>query len=80
MYPGIIKHTCGYLNAFGGDSGSRDIILARLAETYLIRAEIKVRLNDYPGAKTDIDEVRKRGAWHEGENRSDMLTEQRRSP
>lgn len=70
MYPGIIKHTCGYLNAFGGDSGSRDIILARLAETYLIRAEIKVRLNDYPGAKTDIDEVRKRGAWHEGENRS----------
>jgi len=70
MFPGISKHTCGYLNAFAGDLGSRDLILARLAETYLVRAEIKVRLNDYAGAKTDIDVLRKRGAWHEGENRS----------
>lgn len=70
MYPGVNKHTCGYLNAFAGDNGSRDIILARLGETYLIRAEIKVRLNDYEGAKNDIDELRKRGAWHQGENRS----------
>lgn len=70
MYPGIIKHTCGYLNAFAGDNGSRDVILARLGETYLVRAEIKVRLNDYSGAKQDIDALRKRGAWHQGENRS----------
>ncbi len=70
MFPSVSKHTCGYLNAFAGDSGSRDIILARLAETYLVRAEIKVRLNDYSGAKQDIDVIRKRGAWHEGENRS----------
>ncbi|MDE6194248.1 MAG: RagB/SusD family nutrient uptake outer membrane protein [Muribaculaceae bacterium] len=70
MFPGISKHTCGYLNAYAGDNGSRDIVLARLAETYLVRAEIKVRLNDYPGAKDDIDVLRKRGAWHAGENRS----------
>ena len=70
MFPGVSKHTCGYLNAFAGDNGSRDIILARVGETYLIRAEIKVRLNDYPGAKEDIDVLRKRGAWHQGENRS----------
>lgn len=70
MFPGINKHTCGYLNAFAGDNGSRDIILARLGETYLIRAEIKVRLNDYSGAKEDINELRRRGAWHQGENRS----------
>ncbi len=70
MFPGINKHTCGYLNAFAGDNGSRDLVLARLAETYLVRAEIKVRLNDYNGAKEDIDVLRKRGAWHEGENRS----------
>ncbi len=70
MFPGVSKHTCGYLNAFAGDNGSRDIILARLGETYLIRAEIKVRLNDYAGAKEDIDALRKRGAWHQGENRS----------
>lgn len=70
MFPGINKHTCGYLNAFAGDNGSRDLILARLAETYLVRAEIKVRLNDYSGAKTDIDKLRSRGAWKQGENRS----------
>ncbi|MDE7350432.1 MAG: RagB/SusD family nutrient uptake outer membrane protein [Muribaculaceae bacterium] len=70
MFPGISKHTCGYLNAYAGDNGSRDLVLARLAETYLVRAEIKVRLNDYAGAKEDIDVLRKRGAWHEGENRS----------
>lgn len=70
MFPGVSKHTCGYLNAFAGDNGSRDIILARLGETYLVRAEIKVRLNDYAGAKEDIDQLRRRGAWHQGENRS----------
>ena len=70
MFPGISKHTCGYLNAYAGDLGSRDLILARLAETYLVRAEIKVRLNDYDGAKEDINVLRKRGAWHVGENRS----------
>ncbi|MDE7407373.1 MAG: RagB/SusD family nutrient uptake outer membrane protein [Muribaculaceae bacterium] len=70
MFPGVIKHTCGVLNAFAGDNGARDLIIARLGETYLIRAEIKVRLNDYAGAKQDIDALRKRGAWHQGENRS----------
>ncbi|MDE6785575.1 MAG: RagB/SusD family nutrient uptake outer membrane protein, partial [Muribaculaceae bacterium] len=70
MFPGISKHTCGYLSGFQGDNGSRDLVLARLAETYLVRAEIKVRLNDYNGAKEDIDVLRKRGAWKQGENRS----------
>lgn len=70
MFPGVSKHTCGYLNAFAGDNGSRDIILARVGETYLIRAEINVRLNNYDDAKKDIDVLRKRGAWHQGENRS----------
>lgn len=70
MFAGVSKHTCGYLNAYAGDNGSRDVILARLGETYLVRAEIKVRLNDYDGAKADIDALRKRGAWHQGENRA----------
>lgn len=74
MYPGLIKHTCGYLNAFAGDSGSRDIILARLGETYLVRAEIKVRLNDYAGAKEDINVLRRRGAWHQERTAATSLT------
>lgn len=70
MFPGVSKHTCGYLNAFAGDNGSRDIILARLGETYLVRAEAYVRLGEYDKAKADVNALRRRGAWHEGENRS----------
>lgn len=70
MYPGVNKHSCGYQSAWGGGNAARDLILARLGETYLVRAEIKVRLNDYSGAREDINVLRKRGAWHKGENRS----------
>lgn len=69
MWPGITKHASGVLKAWAGDDGARDLIIARLGETYLVRAEIKVRLNDYAGAKEDINALRKRGAWHAGENR-----------
>lgn len=69
MYAGLNKHTCGALYKWGGDNSSRDIVMARVSDTYLTRAEIKIRLNDYPGAKDDIDEIRRRAAWHAGENR-----------
>ncbi len=69
MYAGINKHACGSLNAWGGDNSSRDLVLARVADTYLTRAEIYVRLNDYDKAKDDINEIRRRAAWHAGENR-----------
>ncbi|MCD8260877.1 MAG: RagB/SusD family nutrient uptake outer membrane protein [Bacteroides sp.] len=47
----------------------RDVTMARLAETYLVRAECYVRLDQYDNAKTDIDVVRKRGQWKDGEER-----------
>ena len=70
MYPGVTKHACGQQEALEGNNTSRDLILARLGETYLVRAEIKLRLNDYAGAKQDIDVLRRRGAWKQGENRA----------
>lgn len=70
MYACLTKHNAPANDKIDGDNSQRNITLARLAETYLVRAEIKIRTNDYTGAKADIDVLRKRGAWHEGENRS----------
>lgn len=54
-----------------GEKGDahRDVTMARLGETYLVRAECYVRLGNYDLAKADIDVVRKRGQWKDGEER-----------
>ncbi len=65
------------LNRGGGTndrgSGSIDIPIFRLAETYLIRAEAYGRQGNYPAAIDDINVIRKRAAYHPGEPRSDIL-------
>ena len=48
--------------AFGTSSSTRDIFLARLAETYLIAAEAYLQLNKLPEAVSRINVVRKRAA------------------
>lgn len=54
-----------------GEKGDahRDVTMARLGETYLVRAECYVRQGNYDLAKADIDVVRKRGQWKNGEER-----------
>lgn len=54
-----------------GEKGDahRDVTMARLGETYLLRAECYVRQGNYDLAKADIDVVRKRGQWKNGEER-----------
>jgi starch-binding outer membrane protein, SusD/RagB family len=47
---------------FGNSSGTRDIYLARLGETYLIAAEAYYKLGDNPTAAQRINEVRRRAA------------------
>ena len=54
-------------------SGSIDIPLFRLPETYLVRAEAYGRKGNYPAAINDINVLRKRAAYHAGEKRSDIL-------
>lgn len=42
--------------------GQRDLILMRLADAYLIRAEARLQQNDMQGAAEDINVIRQRGA------------------
>ena len=69
FFAGINKTVDGTRQAEKGDS-FRDVIMARLGETYLVRAECYVRLGDYASAKKDIDVIRARAQWKQGENRS----------
>jgi len=43
-----------------GDRGTENLTLLRLAEQLLIRAEARVRLSDLPGAREDLNAVRRR--------------------
>jgi hypothetical protein len=69
FFAGINKCTDGTRQGEKQDA-YRDVTMARLGETYLVRAECYVRLGDYASAKKDIDVIRARAQWKSGENRS----------
>lgn len=69
FYAGINKAEDGTRTAEKGNS-NRDVIMARLAETYLVRAECYARQGKYSEAMQDINVVRQRAQWKNGENRS----------
>jgi len=60
---------------FNSENGTRDAILMRLAETFLIRAEAYGRKGDYASAVNDINVLRKRAAYKQGESRPKVLVE-----
>ncbi len=60
---------------FNSEAGTRDAILMRLAETYLIRAEAYGRTGQYGLAVDDINVLRQRASYKGGENRPDVLVE-----
>ncbi|MES2775971.1 MAG: RagB/SusD family nutrient uptake outer membrane protein [Bacteroidota bacterium] len=60
---------------FNSESGTRDAILMRLAETYLIRAEAYGRKGLYGMAVADINVIRQRAAYKGGENRPGVLVQ-----
>ncbi|MBQ9356904.1 MAG: RagB/SusD family nutrient uptake outer membrane protein [Prevotella sp.] len=69
FFAGINKCTDGSRLGEKQDA-HRDVTMARLGETYLVRAECYARLGDYTSAKKDIDVIRARAQWKNGENRS----------
>ena len=60
---------------YDSEQGTRDAILMRLGETYLIRAEAYGRQGMYAQALTDINVLRQRAAYKSGENRPSVLVE-----
>jgi len=74
-FPSLSKYMDGNRIDLSNIKGSRDIILARSAETYLQAAEAKVRLAQIGGATFSdalpyINAVRTRAAYKAGENRA----------
>lgn len=74
-FPSLSKHLDGNRIDLSNTKGSRDMILARSAETYLMAAEAKIRLAkvgsaSFADALTYINAVRNRAAYKSGENRA----------
>ncbi len=60
---------------FNSENGTRDAILMRLAETFLIRAEAYGRKGQYGLAVNDINVLRQRAAYKAGETRPQVLVD-----
>lgn len=68
-YVGLSKFEDGTRTAESGNS-YRDGVLARLAETYLIKAEALVRQGKYQDALAPINDIRRRAQYKANEDRS----------
>jgi starch-binding outer membrane protein, SusD/RagB family len=69
-YPSLSKWLDGSRTAVAATAGRRDGILARVAETYLIKAEALIRQTKYSEAITVMNIVRARAQFKGGENRA----------
>jgi len=69
-FPSLSKHFDAARTSINDNRGLRDEILARSADTYLMAAEAKVRLEEYSNALNYINAVRNRAAYQSGEDRS----------
>ncbi len=70
FFASLNKTVSGAINSDGSQNSYRDVTMARVAETYLVRAECYVRQGEYGKAMADINVIRARAQWKQGENRS----------
>jgi hypothetical protein len=69
-FPSLSKYFDGSRPTHNYEKGRRDGIIARVAETYLIKAEALIRQSKYDDAIAVINIVRARGAFKSGEDRA----------
>src|SRR5690606_6427661 len=69
-FPSLSKHFDAARTSINDNRGLRDEILARSADTYLMAAEAKIRLEQYSEALTYINAVRNRATYKSGEDRA----------
>jgi len=69
-FPPLSKFIDGSRETLADGIGYRDGILARVADTYLLAAEAKIRMEDYSGALNYINPIRERAAYKSGEDRA----------
>ncbi|KKN44188.1 hypothetical protein LCGC14_0695660 [marine sediment metagenome] len=68
-FPSLTKHYDAARLSINDNRGLRDEILARSAETYLMAAEAKIKLNSFSEALSYINIVRNRASYKSGEDR-----------
>lgn len=73
IYLSSKKYVDPFRANFNSEDGTRDAILMRLAETFLIRAEAYGRKGQYALAVSDINAVRQRAAYKSTDNRPEVL-------
>lgn len=69
-YPALSKYYDGSRDNYNTAYGNRDFTLARSAEDYLFAAEAYIRKGDAASAIPYFNALRKRAAYHEGEDRA----------
>lgn len=70
-FPSLNKYIDGARPNHNHNAGSRDGILARLSETYLMKAEALIRQGNYNDAIDVINIVRARAQFKDGEDRAE---------